>query len=161
MTNKGKHWKIKDTSNMGHRAWNKGLKGFMKGRKFSKSHKKKIAKALRGNKNGVREVKLSLEEKRCRGKESELRHKIDVIAYYSNGSMDCQCCGESDIKKLSIDHINGNGNQHRTSIFGYNRGGVGFCLWLKRNGFPEGFQILCGSCNKSKGTGLFCRKHNK
>lgn len=28
---KDKHWKVKDTSNMGHIAWNKGLLGFGKG----------------------------------------------------------------------------------------------------------------------------------
>jgi len=53
MTNVGRHWKIKDTSNMGHPAWNKGLVGFRKGIKFSDEHKKKIANSLKGNKNGV------------------------------------------------------------------------------------------------------------
>ena len=28
--------------------------------------------------------------------------------------------------------------------------------WLRGNGFPEGFQILCLSCNDSKGTGERC-----
>ncbi len=29
--NKGKHWKVKDTSKMHHTSWNKGLKGFLAG----------------------------------------------------------------------------------------------------------------------------------
>jgi hypothetical protein len=28
--------------------------------------------------------------------------------------------------------------------------------WLQDNGLPEGFQILCQSCNDSKGTGEGC-----
>ena len=32
-SNKGKHWKVKNTSNMHHIAWNKGLLGFQKGHK--------------------------------------------------------------------------------------------------------------------------------
>jgi hypothetical protein len=28
--------------------------------------------------------------------------------------------------------------------------------WLRDNGFPEGFRILCLSCNDSKGTGERC-----
>ena len=28
--------------------------------------------------------------------------------------------------------------------------------WLRDNGLPEGFQILCLSCNESKGTGERC-----
>lgn len=43
-------------------AWNKGLKGFRKGYKQTDEHKKKIAKALKGNKNGLGH-KLSIETK--------------------------------------------------------------------------------------------------
>ena len=28
--------------------------------------------------------------------------------------------------------------------------------WLRDNGLPEGFEILCLSCNESKGTGERC-----
>jgi hypothetical protein len=30
------------------------------------------------------------------------------------------------------------------------------CRWLRDNGFPEGFQVLCLSCGDSKGTGERC-----
>jgi len=32
----------------------------------------------------------------------------------------------------------------------------GMHRWLRDNGFPEGFRILCLSCNDSKGTGERC-----
>ena len=31
--------------------------------------------------------------------------------------------------------------------------------WLRDNGFPGGFQILCLSCNESKGTANGARSH--
>ena len=30
------------------------------------------------------------------------------------------------------------------------------CRWLRDNGFPEGFQVLCLSCSDSEGTGEWC-----
>jgi hypothetical protein len=49
--NRGKHWKIKDTSNMGHTAWNKGKGGYStskKGQKMSEEVKRKISLAKIG-----------------------------------------------------------------------------------------------------------------
>jgi hypothetical protein len=42
---------------------------------------------------------------------------------------------------LTIDHINGGGNKHRQQI----RSRI--CHWLKKNNYPEGFQVLCFDCN--------------
>lgn len=61
----------------------------------------------------------------------------------------CVCCGESEYHFLSIDHKNGNGNQHRLSIGGSKKANI--VSWLIRNKFPEGFQILCHNCNMAKG----------
>lgn len=36
------------------------------------------------------------------------------------------------------------------------RGGSNFYPWLIKNGFPSGFQTLCGPCNASKGAGDRC-----
>lgn len=72
-----------------------------------------------------------------------LREK--VIAHYSKRSSCCACCGISDIDVLGIDHINGGGNQHRKQI-----GKDATYLWLVKNNFPEGFQVLCHNCNMSK-----------
>ena len=32
----------------------------------------------------------------------------------------------------------------------------GVCRWLRDDGFPAGFQVLCLSCNDCKGTGERC-----
>jgi hypothetical protein len=58
--------------------------------------------------------------------------------------------------KLTIDHINGDGKRHRKEV----HRGTPFWRWLIAEGFPEGFQVLCLSCNQSKGRGDRCRlKH--
>ncbi|HEY1667396.1 MAG TPA: hypothetical protein VGG54_17060, partial [Trebonia sp.] len=41
-------------------------------------------------------------------------------------------------------------------LSGRDAGACGICRWLRDNGFPGGFQILCLSCNDSKGTGERC-----
>jgi hypothetical protein len=68
----------------------------------------------------------------------------------------CACCGATE--NLSIDHVDGSGNQHRAEI-GITGGGGSDQLyrWLIVNGFPSGFQTLCRRCNRSKGTGAHCR----
>jgi hypothetical protein len=41
------------------------------------------------------------------------------------------------------------GNKHRRQI-----GGCGyFYRWLRKNGFPPGFQVLCYNCNQGKALG--------
>ena len=75
------------------------------------------------------------------------KQRLLVIQHYSEGKLECACCGEKTYQFLSIDHINGNGNKDR-KITGY---GMKFHLWLIRNNFPKGFQILCHNCNLAKG----------
>ncbi len=80
------------------------------------------------------------------------RLKIEVFDRYSNGTFRCACCDESELDFLVIDHINGRGNEHRREIFGEtNAGGWRMHRWLFKQGFPQGFQLLCANCNTSKG----------
>lgn len=56
-----------------------------------------------------------------------------------------------EIDILSIDHVDGNGAEHRMELFGNRRvGGYRFYLWLKRNDYPDNFQVLCFSCQFRK-----------
>lgn len=60
----------------------------------------------------------------------------------------CACCSEDNPVFLCIDHIEGGGNQHKRLLFGrYPSGGYRFYQWLKREGFPSGFRVLCWNCN--------------
>jgi hypothetical protein len=69
------------------------------------------------------------------------------------GGYICTCCGETNKYFLSLDHVNGGGNEHRRSI--KRKSGVGFQYWLKKNGFPPGFQVLCYNCNLGRAFGPF------
>lgn len=63
-------------------------------------------------------------------------------------------------ENLSIDHPNGDGSAHRVELFGSrNAAGARMYMWLVAQGFPDGFQVLCLPCNKSKSNGTACRMH--
>lgn len=74
--------------------------------------------------------------------------KIEVLTHYGGGNFACVICGEARFPCLSIDHINGNGTQHLKQL-GIG-GGENFYRWLKKNGFPEGYQTLCANCQCAK-----------
>lgn len=73
--------------------------------------------------------------------------RSDVLGAYGDR---CACCGEEEPKFLSIDHIDGGGAAHRRET------GVGsgfhFYLWIRRNDYPDGLQVLCHNCNSAKGS---------
>ncbi len=69
------------------------------------------------------------------------RYKEQVFAHYCDGKPKCAKCGFDNPKALSVDHINGKGNEHRKTL-----GGVNIIKWIVKNNFPEDFQILCMNC---------------
>ena len=73
----------------------------------------------------------------------------EAIAYYGGK---CACCGEDRREFLCIDHTNGGGTQHRREI----KGQGSIQLWLKKNGYPKGFRILCFNCNGALGHWGYC-----
>ncbi len=79
------------------------------------------------------------------------------MGHYCIGLIQCSKCGFEDIRALCIDHINGDGANHRRQITSNDLskkprdgGGSNTYRWLKRNGYPEGFQVLCFNCNQIK-----------
>ncbi|MDE1839961.1 MAG: hypothetical protein KGH87_08590 [Thaumarchaeota archaeon] len=72
----------------------------------------------------------------------------EVIYYYSNGSMSCNCCGENIFLFLDIDHENNNGAEHRKEQ--NIDPGSDTVDWIIRNNFPSGFGVLCSNCNVGK-----------
>lgn len=58
----------------------------------------------------------------------------------------CVCCGADRLEFLSVDHINNDGSNHRKEI----GGAKAIYRWLKKNNYPEGFQVLCMNCNCAK-----------
>jgi len=81
--------------------------------------------------------------KKCREKV-----KREVLEHYGGNPPKCACCGESHFEFLTIDHMNGGGHKERTRL---GREGVAFYFWLRKNGYPKGYQVLCMNCNWAKG----------
>ena|SRR5579872_3526492 len=77
-------------------------------------------------------------------REKDRRLRQSVIEGYGGR---CVCCGENNIRYLQIDHVNNDGVKHRQEI---GKAPKQMYLWLKRNGFPVGFQILCANCHNAK-----------
>ena len=81
----------------------------------------------------------------AKSKELSLRVRMEVLTHYSGNPPHCQCCDESVFDFLCMDHVNNNGNAHRREI-GTNR----MYYWIRRHGYPDGFQVLCYNCNMGK-----------
>ena len=70
--------------------------------------------------------------------------KKEVFSHYGNGKLECPC-GQSDLKKLALDHINNDGAIFRRL---HKISGNKFYQYLKRENFPNlNLQILCHNCN--------------
>lgn len=80
----------------------------------------------------------------CRDKSKKLSKNLRVLVVNHYGGI-CNCCKESNLNRLTMDHINNDGAEHRREI-----GASNFYRWLKNNNFPEGFQVLCWNCNFCK-----------
>lgn len=74
--------------------------------------------------------------------------RLEVLTHYGNDECRCVQCGESRLACLTIDHIDGHGEEHRRSIG--NKRGSNFWKWLKDNEYPKGFQTLCLNCQMVK-----------
>ena len=72
--------------------------------------------------------------------------KLSTLIAYSQDPPTCACCGEANPGFLTIDHINGGGNAHRREV----GGGNNLLVWLKKQGYPAGFQVLCFNCNAGR-----------
>lgn len=77
---------------------------------------------------------------------SNKRLRMAALNHYSNNDPKCACCGERTYEFLAIDHINGNGKEHRRHI-----GSSNIYNALRKEGYPDGFQVLCHNCNSAKG----------
>lgn len=84
-------------------------------------------------------------QKKEYAKEYTARKRKIVMEAYGNST--CACCGETNDKFLTLDHINGGGNKHRREIA---MGGKTYWNWFIKNNFPPGFQVLCWNCNLGK-----------
>jgi len=69
------------------------------------------------------------------------RYRLEAIDHYSGGRNCCTRCGLDDVRVLDFDHVNNDGAEQRREM------GNNLVYWMKKNNFPQGFQVLCRNCN--------------
>ena len=87
----------------------------------------------------------------CAERSKEDRRILRQEVFNAYGGAVCNCCGETLDQFLTIDHIENDGSHHRKDLHQSL-----LYKWLKQEGFPSGFQVLCWNCNigKSKNGGI-------
>lgn len=82
-----------------------------------------------------------------RAKEYRDKIRVEVIVAYGGA---CACCGEDQLPFLTIDHIVPlRSSKDRKSSYQLS-------AFLKKHGFPDGYQVLCFNCNLAKGIAGEC-----
>ncbi len=111
---------------------------------FRKIHREQNKRYYQNHKTEIknRQNKKALEAKKI------------VVDHYGG---QCACCGETELVFLTVDHINNDGKEDRKRNY------VGAMLYRKliREGFPEGYQVLCWNCNWAKSHGGCPHKKEK
>ncbi len=94
---------------------------------------------------GQRDYFKHWEKRRQCNRERCVQLKKEVLTHYGNSELKCVKCGFNNLHALTIDHINGNGRNHRKQL-GIDGGGRRFYFWLKKENYPEGYRTLCANC---------------
>jgi hypothetical protein len=87
----------------------------------------------------------------CRERNSnkaKLWHKNNYETVMNHYGKICVCCGESDERFLSIDHINNDGYKKRQTREDCT--GPSWYSRIIKRGFPDDLQVLCFNCNLGK-----------
>ena len=87
---------------------------------------------------------VNREKYRAERKQANLECKLEVLTHYGKDGR-LQCCWPDceviDPDMLTADHIENDGAKHRKK----EGSGSALYAWLRRNGYPKGFQTLCGN----------------
>jgi len=143
--------------NMNHKEWCKKYyqehreELLTKQKKYSEEHKEQIkiyAQQYLQSEHGKQVIAKWEVNNRERIYERDRNYRKvlrqEVLTYYGGGKCACVRCGIDDIRVLSIDHIKSNGKEHRQKM--KDEGINSIYRWLKKKGYPEGYQTLCMNC---------------
>ncbi len=96
------------------------------------------------------------EKAKAKAKRQEI--KYEVLSHYSKELSNsdipcCNCCGEHEfLIFLTIDHITGRKSAtHKKGL-----GGQAMYRYLRKNGYPPSYQVLCVNCNAAKSDSGIC-----
>jgi len=112
-----------------------------------KCHNERMAKRFQeGIDDDTRKKIIKSQRFKDQVRNSQQRLRMEIITHYGGNPPKCACCNESNIGFLTLDHINNDGAQDR-KLHGY---GPVLNMWIIKNNFPEGYQVLCYNCNCGK-----------
>jgi predicted HNH restriction endonuclease len=80
-----------------------------------------------------------------RSRERNWALRVEAIQRYGGV---CSCCGEEEMKFLTLDHPNGDGATHRRQL--KVKAGVQFYKALRREDYATPMQVLCFNCHMAK-----------
>lgn len=80
--------------------------------------------------------------------QAERRARLKKVVYDYYG-WKCNCCDETGKSFLTIDHVNNDGYKAKNSA-GKRLSGMHLYIVIKKEGFPDKYQVLCMNCNWSK-----------
>ena len=115
---------------------------------YARAHPEKIAARLPA---------LRRQKRNYQNRTNKLR-KLTVLTHYARGKPECECCHESHIEFLCLDHINGGGGKQRKELAKSQRN---IYWWVTVNSYPDGFRVLCHNCNMSLGFFGYCPHQKK
>jgi len=113
-----------------------------KSREYCRTHRKEKNEYQR-----IRYLNNSEQIKKSKSLD-RLKVKEEVLRHYGGGVPKCSCCKIVGSVFLNVDHIDGGGTQHVKNL-GL-KGGTDFYRWLRKSGYPGGYQVLCFNCNFAK-----------
>lgn len=97
--------------------------------------------------------KIRTEKRKARNR----RDKHNALCAYGGTPPRCACCQDTHYEFMTIDHINGGGNKHRKEL---GQWGGRLFRWLRDEGWPSGFRVLCINCNWAIGVFGYCPHNN-
>ena len=103
-------------------------------RHYQTHREQEIIRAMKGNAKRHRELRLK------------------ALIHYGGDPPKCRCCQEERLLFLTMDHMAGNGNQHRKSVRRFGS----IYEWLRHANYPLGFRVLCMNCNWALGKYKVC-----
>jgi len=84
-------------------------------------------------------------------REAKERRRLKLIDYYSEGKNRCACCGEENLRMLTLDHINNDGYKirYKDRYTEINRT------------LPADIQVLCYNCNCGRQNNKYICPHEQ
>lgn len=105
---------------------------------------------------GHRDCQKCLDRQALNQAKRAMKLKEETFSKYGGMSCACDGCGWHDGRcivthtdVLTLDHINNDGAEQRKTLGTHGKGHK-FYVWLKKNGYPSGYRVLCMNCNWGK-----------